>query len=175
MDILVSGVGRRTSMAPQGEFITFESQECPWDQVAAIESAPAAAPPGGPPLPSAARPPFSGTPQASVAVASPPRVRPGPGEPGFCGAHTSGWDCWYDVSPVRPGEVVFINETLTNPRAGIPTDPDRLLQIARGICQSLAGGTSPNYVVKFLAEDLGISEDQAAQGLFINANKMACS
>ena len=71
--------------------------------------------------------------------------------------------------------MAFINETLRYHMAGIPTDRDRLLQIARGICQSLAGGTSPNSVVQFLAEDLGISEDQAGQGVFINAKDMACS
>jgi len=96
-----------------------------------------------------------------VAAAAPPAVPPGPGEPGFCGAHTSPWNCWSDVSPARPGEVAFINQTLSYHIAGIPTDRDRLLQIARGMCQSLAGGTSPNSVVQFLAEDLGISEDRA--------------
>ena len=35
VSILVSGVGRRTSMAPQGEFITFETQESPWNQESA--------------------------------------------------------------------------------------------------------------------------------------------
>lgn len=110
-----------------------------------------------------------------VAAANPPAVPPGPGQPGYCGAHTSAWDCWSDVSPVRPGETAFINQTLSYSMAGIPTNRDRLLQIARGICQSLAGGTSPNYIVQFLAEDLGISEDQAGQGLYINAQEMACS
>lgn len=110
-----------------------------------------------------------------VAIAAPPAVPPGPGDPGYCGAHTSPWNCWYDVSPARPGEVAFINKTLNYNIAGIPTDRDRLLQIARGICQSLAGGTSPNYVVQFLAEDLGISQDTAGQGLFINAQDMVCS
>jgi hypothetical protein len=110
-----------------------------------------------------------------VAAAAPPAVPPSPGEPGYCGAHTSPWDCWSDVSPARPGETAFINKTLGYAIVGIPTDRDRLLQIARGICQSLAGGTSPNYVVQFLAEDLGISEDKAGQGLFINAQDMACS
>ncbi|MCT7659141.1 DUF732 domain-containing protein [Mycobacterium deserti] len=71
--------------------------------------------------------------------------------------------------------MAFINKTLSYDIAGIPTDRDRLLQIARGICQSLAGGTSPNFVVQFLAEDLGISEGQAGNGLFINAQDMACS
>ncbi|WP_156425222.1 DUF732 domain-containing protein [Mycobacterium sp. GA-1285] len=110
-----------------------------------------------------------------VAAAAPPAVPPGPDDPGFCGAHTSSWNCWSDVSPARPGEVAFINETLSYNIAGIPSDRDRLLQIGRGICQSLAGGTSPNYIVKFLAEDLGISESKAGQGLFINAQDMACS
>lgn len=110
-----------------------------------------------------------------VATAAPPAVPPGPGDVGFCGAHTSPWNCWSDVGPVRPGEAAFINETLRYQISGIPTDRDRLLQIARGICQSLEGGTSPNYIVQFLAEDLGISEDQAGQGLFINAQDMACS
>lgn len=110
-----------------------------------------------------------------VAAAAPPAVPPGPGDPGYCGAHTSPWDCWSDVSPARPGEVAFINQTLKYPLAGIPTDRDRLLQIARGICQSLAGGTSPNYVVQFLAVDLGLDEGVAGNGLFINAQDMACS
>ncbi len=35
MFVLVSGVGRRTSTAPQGEFITFETQESPWNQESA--------------------------------------------------------------------------------------------------------------------------------------------
>lgn len=110
-----------------------------------------------------------------VAAAAPPAVPPGPSQPGYCGAHTSPWDCWSDVSPERPGETAFINETLSYAIAGLPTDRDRLLQIGRGICQSLAGGTSPNYVVQFLAQDLGISESTAGQGLFINAQDMACS
>ena len=58
--------------------------------------------------------------------------------------------------------------------AGIPTDRTRLLQIARGICQSLAGGTHPNYIVKWLAEDIGASEGQAGQ-LFIMAQDRACT
>ena len=58
---------------------------------------------------------------------------------------------------------------------GIPTDRTRLLQIGRGICQSLANGTHPNYIVQWLAEDLGVSEGQAGQGLFIGAHDMACS
>lgn len=111
---------------------------------------------------------------SAVASASPPAAPPGPGDPGYCGAHTSPWDCWSDVSPARPGETAFIDRTLSYSMAGIPTDRDRLLQIARGICQSLAGGTSPNYVVRFLAQDLGISEGQAGNGLFINAEDMAC-
>lgn len=111
---------------------------------------------------------------AGISSAAPPSTIPGPGDPGYCGAHTSAWDCWSDVSPVRPGETAFINQTLSYHLAGIPTDRDRLLQIARGICQSLAGGTSSNYVVKFLVEDLGVTEDQAGQGLFINAHDMAC-
>ena len=65
VSILVSGVGRRTSMAPQGEFITFETQECPWDQQAASQPTPGTASPGGPPMPPAARPPDNRTPQAS--------------------------------------------------------------------------------------------------------------
>jgi hypothetical protein len=110
-----------------------------------------------------------------VAAAAPPAVPPGPGDPGFCGAHTSPWNCWSDVSPARPGETAFINTTLSYNIAGIPTDRDRLLQIARGICQSLAGGTSSNSVVQFLAQDFGISEGKAGNGLFINAQDMACS
>jgi hypothetical protein len=109
-----------------------------------------------------------------VAVAAPPAVPPGPGEPDYCGAHTSPWNCWSDVSPARPGEVAFVNQTLSYNIPGIPTNRDRLLQIGRGICQSLAGGTSPNYVVKFLAEDLGLPEGVAGNGLFINAQDMAC-
>lgn len=111
---------------------------------------------------------------SGFASAQPPTV-PGPADPEFCGAHTSPWNCWSDVSPARPGEVAFINRTLSYNIAGIPTDRERLLQIARGICQSLVGGTSSNYVVQFLAEDLGISEGQAGNGLFINAQDMACS
>ena len=65
VSILVSGVGRRTSMAPQGEFITFETQECPWNQQAASQPTPGTASPGGPPMPPAARPPDNRTPQAS--------------------------------------------------------------------------------------------------------------
>lgn len=111
---------------------------------------------------------------SGVAVAMPPTV-PGPADPGYCGAHTSPWNCWSDVSPARPGETAFINRTLSYNIPGIPTDRDRLLQIGRGICQSLAGGTSSNYVVKFLAQDLGISEGKAGNGLFINAQDQACS
>lgn len=109
-----------------------------------------------------------------VAAAQPLTV-PGPADPGYCGAHTSPWNCWSDVSPARPGEVAFINNRLQYDMPGIPTDRTRLLQIARGVCQSLAHGTHPNYIVQWLAEDLGVSEDQAGQGLFINAQDMACS
>ena len=107
---------------------------------------------------------------AGAAAASPP----GPGDPGYCGAHTSPWDCWSDVSPARPGEVAFINYRLQYDMAGISTDRTRLLQIARGICQSLAGGTHPKYIVKWLAEDIGASEGQAGQ-LFIMAQDRACT
>ncbi len=110
----------------------------------------------------------------SVAAAQPPTV-PGPADPGFCGAHTSPWDCWSDVSAARPGEIAFINDRLQYDMPGIPTDRTRLLQIARGICLSLEHGTDPNYIVRWLAEDLGVSEGQAGQGLFIGAQDMACS
>lgn len=109
---------------------------------------------------------------AGSAGAEPPVV-PGPADPGYCGAHTSAWDCWSDVSPIRPGEAAFINYRLQYDMAGIPTDRTRLLQIARGICQSLAGGTHPNYLVKWLAQDIGASEPQTGQ-LFIMAKDRAC-
>ena len=109
-----------------------------------------------------------------VASAQPPTV-PGPADPGYCGAHTSPWNCWSDVSPAQPGEIAFINHRLQYDMPGIPTDRTRLLQIGRGICQSLANGTHPNYIVQWLAEDLGVNEGQAGQGLFIGAQDMACS
>jgi hypothetical protein len=87
-----------------------------------------------------------------VAAAAPPAVPPGPGEPGYCGAHTSPWNCWSDVSPARPGEVAFINETLSTPwQASQPT--------ATG-CSKLRGVANrwrriAKSVVQFLAEDPG--------------------
>lgn len=109
----------------------------------------------------------------AVAAAAPPPAVPGPADPGYCGAHTSPWDCWSDVSPARPGEIAFINDRLQYDMAGIPTDQTRLLQIARGICQSVAGGTRSNSIVQWLAEDIGVSENQAGQ-LFIMVNDRAC-
>lgn len=67
VSILVSGVGRRTSIAPQGEFITFENQECPWNQQAASQPTPGTASPGGPPMPPATRPPDGQTLPANAA------------------------------------------------------------------------------------------------------------
>ncbi|GAT03825.1 putative uncharacterized protein [Mycolicibacterium fortuitum subsp. acetamidolyticum] len=109
-----------------------------------------------------------------VAAAEPPPTVPGPADPGFCGAHTSPWDCWSDISPARPGEIAFINYRLQYDMAGIPTDRTRLLQIARGICQSLAYGTNSNNIVQWLSEDIGVSEGQAGQ-MFIMAQDRACS
>ena len=62
-----------------------------------------------------------------VAAAEPPPTVPGPADPDFCGAHTSPWDCWSDVSPARPGELAFIDYRLQYDMAGIPTDRTRLL------------------------------------------------
>lgn len=113
---------------------------------------------------------------AGAAGAAPPVVPPvvpGPADPGYCGAHSSPWNCWSDISPARPGEVAFINQRLRFTMAGIPTDQTRLLQLARGICQSLVAGTGPNYIVKWLAEDLGASEGQTGQ-MFVMAKGEAC-
>ena len=110
---------------------------------------------------------------AGVAAAEPPPTVPSPGDRAYCGAHTSPWDCWSDVSPERPGEKAFIDYRLQYDMAGIPTERTRLLQIARGICQSLVGGTHPNYVVKWLAEDIGATEAQTGQ-MFIMAQDRAC-
>lgn len=107
-----------------------------------------------------------------AAAAQPPTI-PGPMDPGYCGAHTSAWDCWSDVSPARAGELAFINERLKYDMPGLPTDRGRLLQIARGVCQSLVGGTHPNYIVQWLAQDIGAAEDQTGQ-MFIMINDTAC-
>lgn len=116
----------------------------------------------------------SGLAGGGAASAAPPPTIPGPADPGYCGAHTSPWNCWFDVSPARPGENAFIDYRLQYDMAGMPADRTRLLQIARGICRSLAAGTHPNYVVQWLAEDLGASEGQTGQ-MFIMAQDRACS
>ena len=35
-----------------------------------------------------------------VASANPPPSPPGPGEPGYCGAHTDAMDCWANTGPM---------------------------------------------------------------------------
>ncbi|WP_354562279.1 DUF732 domain-containing protein [Gordonia sp. PvP123] len=109
-----------------------------------------------------------------VAFAGPPTTIPAPGQPGYCGAHTSPWNCWSDVRPARPGEDAFIDQRLRFDMQGVPTDRTRLLQIARGVCQSLSNGTGSNDIVRWLADDLGIREGQAGQ-LFIMIQETACS
>src|SRR6185312_5285896 len=88
------------------------------------------------------------TPNASAAP-------PGPGDAGYCGAHTSPLDCWADTSPMRPGEAAFISRISSYNIPGMPTDSNRLLQIGRGTCQMLAGGVTTEAVVNELANDLG--------------------
>ncbi|MEO9330305.1 hypothetical protein [Gordonia aurantiaca] len=97
---------------------------------------------------------------------------PTPADPGFCGAHTSPWNCWSDVSPARPGELAFVDHRLQHDMPGIPTERTRLLQIVRGVCQQMSYGTS-NNIVRWLAEDLGVSEGKAGQ-LFIMVLQYAC-
>lgn len=89
-------------------------------------------------------------------VAAPPAVAdpPGPGEPGYCGAHTSPFDCWADTSPATPGESAFIERM----RGKIPGNDARLLQIARGTCGLLEGGAANWYVEQHLAEKMGVNE-----------------
>ncbi|MGA5466586.1 hypothetical protein [Mycobacterium sp. NPDC050041] len=108
-----------------------------------------------------------------TATAAPPPSVPGPGEPGYCGAKTSAWNCWFDVSPPNSRETDFIDFRLQYDMPGIPTDRDRLLQIARGICSNLAGGVHPNNIVMWVAEDLGASEEWTGQ-MFSMAQDMAC-
>jgi hypothetical protein len=98
---------------------------------------------------------------------------PGPGDPGYCGAHTSPLECWTNTGPATTGENAFIDQILSYRIAGVPTDRTRLLQIARGTCTMLSGGTSPNYIVKELAEDLGKPEGVAGQ-IYIVAQDNAC-
>jgi hypothetical protein len=98
---------------------------------------------------------------------------PGPNEPGYCGAHTSPLECWTDTGPATPGENAFINQVLSYQISGVPTERTRLLQIARGTCTMLVGGTSPNYIVSELAQNLGKSEGVAGQ-IFIVAQDQAC-
>ncbi|TXH13030.1 MAG: DUF732 domain-containing protein [Gammaproteobacteria bacterium] len=96
------------------------------------------------------------SPQAS---ASPP----GPGEPGYCGAHTSPLNCWADTSPIRPGEAAFISRISSYAIPGVPTDSNRLLQIGRGTCQMLTGGVTTEAVVDELASTLGKTKAGAGQ------------
>ena len=98
----------------------------------------------------------------------------GPGDPDYCGAHTSPFDCWNDVGPTTPGEATFINKVQSYHIAGVPTDSTRLLQIARGACQELAGGTDGNYIVADLQESLGGIRESAAGNLLIIAQEYAC-
>ncbi|ANY24360.1 hypothetical protein ABID74_002549 [Gordonia terrae] len=78
------------------------------------------------------------------------------------------------MRPARPGEDAFIDQRLRFDMQGVPTDRTRLLQIARGVCQSLSNGTGSNDIVRWLADDLGIREGQAGQ-LFIMIQETACS
>lgn len=98
---------------------------------------------------------------------------PGPGEAGYCGAHTSPLECWTSTGPPTPGENSFINQILSYHIPGAPTDRTRLLQIARGTCTMLIGGTDSGYIVSELAQDLGLSEGNAGV-IFINAQDRAC-
>lgn len=96
---------------------------------------------------------------AGFASAGPPPSPPGPGEPGYCGAHTSPLDCWADTGPITPGETAFVNEM----RGEIPGDDTRLLQVGRGTCQMLTGGTTTSYIVADLARSLGVNKPRAGQ------------
>lgn len=103
-----------------------------------------------------------------------PSAFAGPSDPGFdCGAHTSPLDCWSNTGPATPGEIAFVDEVLSYHIEGVPTDRTRLLQIGRGTCTMLNGGTSPNYIVSELAQDLGKNEGVAGQ-IFIVAEERAC-
>ena len=108
-----------------------------------------------------------------VASANPPPSPPGPGEPGYCGAHTSPLDCWANTGPTTPGEAAFISRVRSYDIPGMPTDSTRLLQIARGTCQMLVGGTTTQYVVEELAQNLGKSEAGTGQ-IMIIAMETAC-
>ena len=88
---------------------------------------------------------------------------PGPGDPGYCGAHTSPLDCWADTSPIRPGEAAFISRISSYSIPGVPTDSNRLLQIGRGTCQMLTGGATTEAVVDELAGELGKTKTGAGQ------------
>lgn len=126
------------------------------------------------PAPQPAPSPIAPPSIAAPPVTGPPATVPTPADEGFCGAHTSPWNCWSDVSPAGPGEIAFINQRLQFDIPGIPTDRTRLLQISRGICQSLNYGTSSNNIVTWLAEDLGASEGHTGQ-VFIMATETACA
>jgi hypothetical protein len=84
---------------------------------------------------------------------------PGPGQPGYCGAHTEGLDCWSVTGPPKPGEAVFINDV----RGHVPGSDTDLLRIARAVCEMLINGASTNYLVPHMAQHLGITNDAADQ------------
>ncbi|KUH86481.1 MULTISPECIES: DUF732 domain-containing protein [unclassified Mycobacterium] len=84
---------------------------------------------------------------------------PGPDDAGYCGAHTDPLDCWADTGPVTAGEEAFIDRM----RGQIPGDDTRLLQIARGTCQMLVGGSATWFIVDDVSEQLGVSEATADQ------------
>lgn len=106
---------------------------------------------------------------ATSALADPPPSVPGPGEPGYCGAHTDAMDCWADVSPPTPGEKAFVNDV----QAFTPGDDDKLLQIARGICTMLDGGVATSYLVRDIADQLGVSQNSAVS-IMNSARSSAC-
>jgi len=96
---------------------------------------------------------------AAIAWGSPPPTPPGPGQPGYCGAHTDPLDCWSNTGPETPGETAFIDLV----RGHIPGDDTRLLQVARGTCQMLIGGDATWYIVQDMSEELGVSHATAGQ------------
>jgi hypothetical protein len=106
---------------------------------------------------------------AAVASANPPPSPPGPGEPGYCGAHTDAMDCWANTGPMTPGEAAFLNDV----RGQVTGDDTTLLRNVRGICEMVTGGVVTSYIVSDIAQHYGITNASAVQVMHA-ATSFAC-
>lgn len=79
-----------------------------------------------------------------------------------CGAHTDSLDCVRDPSPPTPAEQYFLS-TVGRQFPNVPSG--QMVQYARGTCVMLRGGVVTRYVVKDLADHLGITMQAADQVL----------